>query len=330
MEKQPQTEDSMAISQPFGPTEAQIRLAVADLAAQHRDARSLTAAVCRLLFYNYDEAPNANRVYNLTRRGSLTTIHEAVGQFWQGLRAQTQAHIECPGLAADLAGEMGQFLAKMIASTETRLRAEMAQYRDDADNQVGLAQQAQLAAEQALATVQGDVVSLQDQLLQQAEKLKASQVELTRAQAQVEALQAELAASKLQIGAGQDQLAQLREQQARELTLYAEGLAAAESRATGAEQRALERIEESTTLLRQQTQRVLQLEKAIGLERSQAKGSADQVLALTAEAGVMRGRILAYEEAQERHLARIAQLEVVTSGQATRKPQRRAVRPIAR
>lgn len=239
--------------------DARIRADVSALAARHKDSRSLTLEVCRLLFYRHGEAPNANRVYNLTRRGSLTTITEQVAAFWQDLREQTRAHIPCDGLGTEAAEKLGGFLTGLIADIEQRLRAELDGQRQAALQEVRAARQAQDQAEararDAVASAEAAVLAVEAKALQAArdqdatiaalqEQVAAAQRQLAAEAATVAHLRDDLAASAARAEALRaEQQAERQQHQAaqalvaHELAGLRQALDAAEARAAGAEQR---------------------------------------------------------------------------------------------
>lgn len=327
--------------------DAQIRAEVAALAARHKDSRSLTLEVCRLLFYRFGEAPNANRVYNLTRRGSLTTITEQVAAFWQGLREQTRAHIPCEGLGAEAAEKLGGFLTGLITDIEQRLRAELDGERHRAQQEVIEARQAQLHAEAAAraATVAAEsaVMEVEARALQAARDqdavIAALQQELAGAQRRLAAESATVAHLREEVAAGEararEAVAQqqaLQQQQKEAQALFAHELAglrqaldAAEARAAGAEQRALERIEEERALQRQLAGKLEQAEKARAalLQRTEDQGQA--LLDMTGEVSLLKGRQQALQEERDRLLA-----ELRLASDAVARPTRRVTRPRSR
>jgi hypothetical protein len=63
---------------------AQIRTLVSTVV----DTRTLVREVATVLFTQAKEVPNSNRVYRLIKRGSLSTISDELGQFWEAVRSQ--------------------------------------------------------------------------------------------------------------------------------------------------------------------------------------------------------------------------------------------------
>lgn len=285
---------------------------VRQLAHQHKDSRRLTLEVCRLLFYRYGEAPNANRVYNLTRKGSLTTITEQVAAFWQGLREQTQVRIPCPGLAEAAADQLGSFLSGLIQDIETRLDSQLDAHREAARDEV---RNARLAAKQAEAHLEAagtqarqQKLELEAQLSTAAGQLAAAQQELAGERATSAHLRTEAEVWTGRTAEAQAQLRQAQDMFTREVASLRQALATADVRADGAEQRALERIEEERGHQRKLAARCTQAEQQAVTQARKAEALSGQVLTLTGESAMLRGRLAGLEEERARVLAEMQRL----------------------
>lgn len=285
---------------------------VRELAARHKDSRSLTQEVCRLLFYRYGEAPNANRVYNLTRKGSLTTITEQVAAFWQGLRGQTQLRIPCPGLAEEAADKLGGFLSGLIQDIEARLQGQLEAHREAASNE---ARAARLAAEQSesrLEAVKTEALrerqGFEADLLAASERLTTAQQALAVERAAVVNLREEVTVWTARNTEAQAQLRAAQDMFTQEVASLRQALANAEARSAAAEQRALEMIEEERGRSRQLAARCTQAEQQAEAQTAKAEALSSQVLALTGEASMLKGRMAAWEEERARLLADLQRL----------------------
>jgi len=62
--------------------------------------------VAKLLFLQYQEMPTANRLYTLVKKGSMTTVVEAMRIFWQDIQKQLAVKINMPNLPESLQGQM--------------------------------------------------------------------------------------------------------------------------------------------------------------------------------------------------------------------------------
>lgn len=66
--------------------------------ANGTDTRRMVRDVAALLFMRYGETPTPNRVYSLLRKGSMTTIHEAMKTFWEEIRDKADVRISAPDI----------------------------------------------------------------------------------------------------------------------------------------------------------------------------------------------------------------------------------------
>lgn len=77
------------------------------LRAQFPQTKDLYREVCGLMFFRYGIQPTANRLYQLVRKGTMSTPAQAVSNFWAELRNKSRVSIEHPGLpenVRDVAG----------------------------------------------------------------------------------------------------------------------------------------------------------------------------------------------------------------------------------
>lgn len=107
--------------------------------------------------------------------------------------------------------------------------------------------------------------------------------------------------------------------------MEAKALDAAEARAAGAEQRALERIEEERALQRRQAEQLEQAGKARAALARKAEDQAQALMGLTGELSLLKGRQLALQEERDRLLA-----ELREKAEAATRPSRHVSRPRTR
>lgn len=276
-----------------------IREDVRALAVQHKDSRRLSREVCRLLFYRYGETPNANRIYNLTRKGSLTTISEEVASFWQGIREQTQAHIPCPGLAVDAAERLGSFVTGLIADIELRLNGELDVHRQAAQDEVRSLRLELQSAREASAALQEAAhrqkMEFQKQLTSAQDQMAGLQQQLAREAATSALLRDETLAWERRAVAAQNQAQETQALFAKEVANLREALAGAEARAAGAEQHALKRIDEEKKVGRMLTEKLHLQEKAAQAQRLQLESLNQAHLKAAEEAAELRGKLKALQ-----------------------------------
>ncbi|MFM2345222.1 MAG: hypothetical protein RLZZ210_1836 [Pseudomonadota bacterium] len=58
--------------------------------------------VAKLLFLQYQEMPTANRLYNLVKKGSMTTVVESMRIFWQEIQNQLSIKMHMPNIPQEL------------------------------------------------------------------------------------------------------------------------------------------------------------------------------------------------------------------------------------
>jgi hypothetical protein len=77
------------------------------LRTQFPQTKDLYREVCGLMFFRYGIQPTANKLYQLVRKGTMSTPAQAVSNFWAELRDKSRVAIEHPGLpenVRDIAG----------------------------------------------------------------------------------------------------------------------------------------------------------------------------------------------------------------------------------
>lgn len=71
---------------------------VQKLRLQFPQTKELYREVCSLMFFRYGIQPTANKLYQLVRKGTMSTPAQAVSNFWIELRDKSRVAIEHPGL----------------------------------------------------------------------------------------------------------------------------------------------------------------------------------------------------------------------------------------
>jgi Plasmid replication region DNA-binding N-term len=125
------------------PDEARVATEIDRLKAEFPKTRELYREVCALLFFRFGITPTANRLYQLVRRGSMSTPTQVLGEFWTELREKSRVRIEHPDLPAELQAAAGELVATLwtrsTASAQgalDTLRAEVEAERAAAQNTV--------------------------------------------------------------------------------------------------------------------------------------------------------------------------------------------------
>lgn len=284
--------------------EANLRAEVRALSERCRDARRLTAEVCQLLFHRHGEVPNANRIYSLTRRGSLTTIAEEVAAFWEDIRSKSRIRLTVPELLPELGERLGDFLSALIASIEDRVAASF-----EADRQaLDLARQDLVGRETEWTEQRQRILEEDRQRLAEAEN-RAMRAETAR-HATLENLAAERATgarlrSELEAALAQAEAARLATERAREafasdLTALRESLVAAETRAAGAELRALRDIEAERMAARKIHTQLERANQARDTLKQRVEALEAEVMRLSQEQARSAGHMDAVREERDR------------------------------
>lgn len=103
---------------------------VASLCERIEDNRQLTREVATLLF-RLGERPTANRVLQLTRRGSMNTINDEIGKWWDDVRSRLSSRLVNPKVPAALLEKQGELIGSMwdtaIAQAQEELEADRAE-----------------------------------------------------------------------------------------------------------------------------------------------------------------------------------------------------------
>jgi hypothetical protein len=205
--------------------------------------RELYREVCALLFFRYGITPTANRLYQLVKRGSMSTPTQVLGEFWTELREKSRVRIDHPDLPADLGAAAGELVATLWTRATASAEAALDALRDEVGAQRADAQQAVIAARDELGRVEAA-------LEQRTAALLAAQVEvreLDRAQAeghaQRQALDAELARLNAALAARDRELVAVRKECSRDLEKQREAAERAEDRLRASEKRALLEID---------------------------------------------------------------------------------------
>ena len=225
------------------PDEARLAAEIDRLKAVFPKTRELYREVCALLFFRFGITPTANRLYQLVKRGSMSTPTQVLGEFWVELREKSRVRIEHPDLPAELQAAAGELVATLWTKSTTSAQAALEALRTDAEAE-------KASARNEVASLQAELVRTETALEQRTGALLAAQVriqELEQAQAAGEAtrqaLETEIARQEDEIGARDRALVQARADFSEELGKLRASAGLAEERLRAAEKRALLEIE---------------------------------------------------------------------------------------
>jgi chromosome segregation ATPase len=189
--------------------EQTIRAEITPLAERFTNTRELYREVCVLLFFRHGITPTANLLYQLVRRGSMSTPAQALQSFWGNLREKSRQRISHPDLPSELQDVTGALAAAvwdkanaLAAQNLEAFKAEAQSAAEDASRQVvaitgeleasrgeivlakeAIAERDQRVsdAEKSLSAAHATIASLERQLSEQASLMKVANAELERA-----------------------------------------------------------------------------------------------------------------------------------------------------
>jgi len=95
------------------PDETRLAADIERLKAEFPKTRELYREACALLFFRFGITPTANRLYQLVKRGSMSTPTQVLGEFWTELREKSRVRIDHPDLPADLQAAAGELVATL-------------------------------------------------------------------------------------------------------------------------------------------------------------------------------------------------------------------------
>jgi chromosome segregation ATPase len=225
------------------PDETRLAGEIDRLKAEFPKTRELYREVCALLFFRFGITPTANRLYQLVKRGSMSTPTQVLGEFWVELREKSRVRIEHPDLPAELQAAAGELVATLWTKSTTSAQAALEALRADAEAE-------KASARNEVTTLQAELARTETALEQRTGALLAAQVriqELEQAQAAGDAtrqaLETEIARQQDEIGARDQALVQARADFSGELDKLRASAELAEERLRAAERRALLEIE---------------------------------------------------------------------------------------
>lgn len=114
-------------------TDGEIDQAVARLKDEFANTRELYREVCLLLFFRAGVTPTANRLYQLVRRGSMSTPVAVLNDFWKDLRERSRVQIGHPDMPTALASFLGTLGAEAWKLANLSAQESLAALRADVE-----------------------------------------------------------------------------------------------------------------------------------------------------------------------------------------------------
>jgi chromosome segregation ATPase len=307
------------------PDEVRLAAEIERLKAEFPKTRELYREVCALMFFRYGITPTANRLYQLVRRGSMSTPTAVLSEFWATLREKSRVRIEHADLPEDLQGAAGELMGALWTRATAAAQASLEALRLEVED-------ARRAAEGATAAVRADLAHTEVALEQRTAALLTAQVriqELEQAQAASVAtrgaLEAELAREREVSRERDAALTQTRADFAAERDKLRASAELAETRWQAAEKRAQLEIErERTATARLQRDAEAAVQRAARTEesaRAEIQALQTQLGDLRHQVGMLEGRL---DALRSTHEIQVRDREAAPEKRAAARPLRAA------
>ncbi|REG48489.1 plasmid replication DNA-binding protein KfrA [Paraburkholderia sp. BL6669N2] len=205
--------------------------------------RELYREVCALLFFRLGITPTANRLYQLVKRGSMSTPTQVLGEFWTELREKSRVCIAHPDLPADLGAAAGELVVTLWQRASASAEAALGALREGLEAQRVEAQQSVVAARDELGRTETALEQRTAALLAAQVEVRELEKEQAEAHGQRQSLEAELARLRDALAARDRELVEVREGFSRDLEKQREAADRAEDRLRASEKRALLEID---------------------------------------------------------------------------------------
>jgi len=129
------------------PDETRLAADIERLKVEFPKTRELYREVSALLFFRFGITPTANRLYQLVKRGSMSTPTQVLTEFWTELREKSRVRIEHPDLPAELQSATGELAAALWTRSVDMAQDQLAAAQLEAQRLVAEAQARQTQAE---------------------------------------------------------------------------------------------------------------------------------------------------------------------------------------
>ena len=314
----------------------EVRLAadIERLKVKFPKTRELYREVCALLFFRFGVAPTANRLYNLVRRGTMSTPASVLSEFWAELREKSRVRIEHPDLPPDLSEAAGELIGALWTRASTSAQAELTALREEVEAQ-------RADAEQKVVAARDELGRTETALEQRTAALLAAQVEIR----ELEWQQAEEAATRKALEAqikrlGEEAVARERELEkvrdtfSRDLEKLRETANRAEERLRATEKRALLEIDRERSAAAKVQKELAEAAKRADKREAEHRRTVDALQEQQGDArhqtGVLQGKLAALEAAHKSLQEQLKSLRGATRSPPRRVPQAESSPPVRR
>ncbi|BAO92777.1 DNA-binding protein [Caballeronia cordobensis] len=314
--------------------DARLAAEIDRLKVEFPKTRELYREVCALLFFRFGVAPTANRLYNLVRRGTMSTPASVLSEFWAELREKSRVRIEHPDLPKDLSEAAGELIGVLWARAAASAQAELTSLRDDVEARRAEAEQRVVAAREELGRTE-------TALEQRTAALLTAQVEIRefeRQQAEEAATRKALEAQIQRLGeeavARERELEKVRDTFSRDLEKLRETANRAEERLRATEKRALLEIDRERSAVAKAQKELAEAAKRGDKREAEHRRSVEALQAQQGDArhqtGVLQGKLAAIEAAHKSLQEQLKSLRGTTRSPARRVPTAESGPPVRR
>ncbi|KXU86963.1 ATPase [Caballeronia megalochromosomata] len=296
--------------------------------------RELYREVCALLFFRFGVPPTANRLYNLVRRGTMSTPASVLSEFWVELREKSRVRIEHPDLPTDLSEAAGELIGTLWTRAATSAQAELTSLRDEVEASRAEAEQKVVAAREELGRTE-------TALEQRTAALLAAQVEireLERQQAEEaatrKALEAQIKRLSEEAVARERELEKVRDTFSRDLEKLRETASRAEERVRASEKRALLEVDRERSATAKAQKELAEAAKRADKREAEHRRTVEALQEQQGDArhqtGVLQGKLSALEAAQKSLQEQLKALRTTARPSTRRLPTAEASPPARR
>lgn len=224
-------------------TDAALAAEIERLKAAVPKTRDLYREVCALLFFRFGVTPTANRLYQLVRRGSMSTPTEVLAEFWAQLREKSRVRIDRPDLPPEIQAAAGDLVAALWDRSTAAAHAAVQALRVELESEREAGQAAVTAAHEAAARAEAALKESRAALLSANARIQALEQAQAVGDATRRSLEGEIVRLQQENREKDAAQAQARADFARELEKVREDAQRAAERLRAAEKHALMEIE---------------------------------------------------------------------------------------
>jgi chromosome segregation ATPase len=223
--------------------EQTIRAEITPLAERFTNTRELYREVCVLLFFRHGITPTANLLYQLVRRGTMSTPAQALQSFWGNLREKSRQRISHPDLPSELHDVTGALAAAVWDKANTLAAQNLEAFKADAQTAAEDASRQVVAITGELEASRGEVVRAKEAIAERDQRVSEAEKSLSAAHATIASLERQLSEQASLMKVANAELERARKDFSEELDKMRRDLALAEERLSRDHARMLKEID---------------------------------------------------------------------------------------